>query len=409
MNVVYTDVAITPHDGKYEILARAENTSGQPWREEAGFAFGIHIFDRETETLIIDGPRMPVYGEVGPGESIPVAIAFHMPPQPGKYRIYLSPMAEGEAWFYETGWRFILIEASVNESAASTIERCIPYDQRKLKIERAWRALGRAFVLPIQSIWHNRSLMRSMVRRDILGRYRGSLGGWFWTVLNPLLLMATYFFVFGVVMQTKVSEDKGPGAFALYLIAGMLPWLAFSEAIGRAPSNMWENRQFIKKLRFPVETLPVNIMLSGLTSEVFGLAIYLSGLLLLRGGHLPLTVLWLPVLVLPQMLLTAGLCWLLAALGVFIRDLAQVIGFVLTLWFFLTPICYSEAGLPEPARSILAANPIYVLVHGYRTIFLAGHQPDWSPLWKLYVLSAAVFFLGHALFYKLRKSFADIV
>jgi lipopolysaccharide transport system permease protein len=264
-------------------------------------------------------------------------------------------------------------------------------------------------VLPFRTVTRNRSLIRSMVKRDILGRFRGSFGGWFWTVLNPLLLMSTYFFVFGIVMKPKGDAD--PAAFALYLIAGMLPWLAFSEAAGRAPVNMLEHRQFIKKLRFPVETLPVNIMLAGFVSELFGLLIYFAGLLLAR-GHLPVTILWLPVLLIPQMLFTAGLCWFLAALGVFFRDLAQINGFLLTLWFFLTPICYSEAALaaiPDPAHAILVRNPMYVLVHGYRDLFIRGHAPAWGPLWKLYLLSALVFLFGHAWFHKLKKSFADII
>jgi lipopolysaccharide transport system permease protein len=224
-------------------------------------------------------------------------------------------------------------------------------------------------------------------------------------------LMSTYFFVFGIVLKSKVEGDESPAAFALYLIAGMLPWLAFSEAVGRAPVNMLEHRQFIKKLLFPIETLPVNIMLAGFVSELFGLLIYFAGLLLAR-GHLPISILWLPVLVIPQMLFTAGLCWFLAALGVFFRDLAQINGFLLTLWFFLTPICYPETALksmPAAARGILERNPMYVLVHGYRDLFLLGHAPAWGPMWKLYLLSAVVFLLGHAWFHKLKKSFADII
>jgi lipopolysaccharide transport system permease protein len=230
-------------------------------------------------------------------------------------------------------------------------------------------------------------------------------------VLNPLMLMSTYFFVFGIVLRSKVEGDASPAAFALYLIAGMLPWLAFSEAVGRAPVNMLEHRQFIKKLLFPIETLPVNIMFAGFVSEVFGLGIFLVGVLLAR-GHLPATVLWLPVLVIPQMLFTAGLCWFLAALGVFFRDLAQINGFLLTLWFFLTPICYSEAAvaqMPLTARAILQRNPMYILVHGYRDLLLRGHSPEWGQMWKLYLLSGVVFLLGHAWFHKLKKSFADII
>jgi lipopolysaccharide transport system permease protein len=408
MNATYKDLSLDPVGPTFELTTTIENTSSQPWRADTGFAFGIHIFDRETETLIVEGPRAPILGEILPGESLTISLSFEMPQEPGRYRIFFSPMAEGQAWFYEQGWSFILIEAQVDESGAPTIERHLIATSRKLRIERFWRALGRAFVLPIQSINRNRSLMRSMVRRDILGRYRGSFGGWFWTVLNPLMLMSTYFFVFGVVMKPKVEGDTSPAAFALYLIAGMLPWLAFSEAMGRAPVNMLEHRQFIKKLRFPIETLPVNIMLSGLVSELFGLVIFLIGLLLAH-GKIHATVLWLPVLLIPQMLFTAGLCWFLAALGVFVRDLAQINGFLLTLWFFLTPICYPEAGMPEAARAILTRNPMYVLVDSYRAVFLRGQAPHWGPLWKLYLLSAAVFLLGHAWFYKLRKSFADMV
>jgi lipopolysaccharide transport system permease protein len=349
-----------------------------------------------------------VHGEILPGETTPVSVPFAMPHEPGRYRIYLSPMEEGKAWFYERGWHFVMVEARVDEAGEATIERCVIADARQLRWERFWRALGRAFVLPVRTVWNHRSLMRSMVRRDILGRYRGSFGGWFWTVLNPLLLMSTYFFVFGIVLKSRFPDDPRPAAFALYLLAGMLPWLAFSEAAGRAPVNMLEHRQFIKKLRFPIETLPVNIMLSGLVSEAFGLLIFVAGLLIFRGS-IPITALWLPVLIVPQMLFTAGLCWFLAALGVFVRDLAQIHGFLLTLWFFLTPICYVEAGIPESARAILSKNPIYVLVSGYRSIFFYGHAPAWGPLWKLWVLAIVVFVAGHAWFYKLRKSFADMM
>ena len=411
MNTAYSGIEIERAGEKFEISAQVENTSKEAWLGSAGFAFGVHIFDRASETLIIDGPRMPVEGEILPGETLPVSVAFEMPREPGRYRVFLSPMAEGQAWFYEHGWHFVLVDAVVSDAGEPTIERTTVTSSRRLSLERFWRSLGRAFVLPVKAIAQNRSLIRSMVKRDILGRFRGSFGGWFWTVLNPLMLMSTYFFVFGIVMKPKIEGDTSPAAFALYLIAGMLPWLAFSEAVGRAPVNMLEHRQFIKKLLFPIETLPVNIMLAGFVSEVFGLLIYFVGLLLAR-GHLPLSILWLPVLIIPQMLFTAGLCWFLAALGVFFRDLAQINGFLLTLWFFLTPICYSESALatmPDGVRAILERNPMYVLVHGYRDVFLRGQAPAWGPIAKLYLLSALVFLFGHAWFHKLKKSFADII
>jgi lipopolysaccharide transport system permease protein len=147
---------------------------------------------------------------------------------------------------------------------------------------------------------------------------------------------------------------------------------------------------------------------AGLVSEFFAVLLFTLGVWLARGA-VPASVLWLPVLIVPQVLFTAGLCWFLAALGVFVRDLGQIIGFALTLWFFLTPICYPEASLPAAAVPLLSKNPIYVLVNGYRAIFLEGRAPDGAALWKLGIVSVMVFAAGHAWFYKLRKSFADLL
>jgi len=216
-----------------------------------------------------------------------------------------------------------------------------------------------------------------MVARDILGRYRGSFGGMFWTVLNPLLLMVTYFFVFGIVLRTRFTHDPSRSGFVLYFLAGMVPWLAFSEA-------------------------------AGLVTEVFALGIFAIGLLAARGA-VPLSVLWLPVLVIPQLLLTLGLCWFLAALGVYVRDLGQVNGFLLTLWFFLTPICYPVESLPAAAMPVLSKNPLFVLVTAYRAIFLERQPPAFHSMWKLWVVSALLCLVGHAWFYKLKKNFADVI
>ncbi len=266
------------------------------------------------------------------------------------------------------------------------------------------RSVGRAFSYPALTVWRNQRLIRTMVRRDILGRYRGSFGGSFWTVINPLLLMGTYFFVFGVVLK---RPEESRTDFALYFLAGMLPWLAFSESVGRSPSVMLEHRNFVKKLVFAVETLPVNLVISGLVSEAFAVVLYCIFLGAIRHG-LPLTILWLPALILPQVLFTAGICWFLAALGVFVRDLGQIISYMLTVWFFITPICYREDALRAHAPW-MAKNPITVLVRGYRAIFLYDQAPQFGPLWKLWVLGLVFAVLGHAWFYKLRKSFADVI
>lgn len=386
------------------------NESAQTWPAGEGFAIGFHLFDSETGTLIVDGPRAPLRGAVAPGETAEWELEFEFPPEPGRYHAIVSPMREGECWYYERGWPFLLVEAQVDDNGAQ-LAGVGASTREALERNRRWRALGRAFTYPAAAIWNNRGLIRVMVRRDVLGRYRGSLGGSFWTVINPLLLMLTYFFVFGVVLRSRLGEDGSRSGFALYFLAGMLPWLAFSEALGRAPTVILEHRNFVKKLKFPVDTLPVNLVAAGLVTEVFATALYFVFLLLFRHSA-PVTALWLPALLIPQILLTLGLSWLMAALGAYFRDLGQINGYLMTMWFFLTPICYSERSLeslPHSATLVLAANPMYVLVRGYRAVLLEHQAPLLGPLWKLWLASAAVFVLGHACFYKLRKSFADIV
>ena len=279
---------------------------------------------------------------------------------------------------------------------------------RSVRVRRLIRTFGRAFWLPFVSIWENRGLIRTLVRRDILSRYTGSFGGAFWTVLNPLLMMLTYFFVFGMVMKQKVQGDTRLTSFALYFLAGMLPWLAFNEAVARAPFVMLEHRNFVKKLVFPVETLPVNVVLAGLVTEFFGMILFAIALGIIR-GHVPLSVAFLPLVIVPQVMLTAGLTWFLAALGVFVRDLGQIIGYLLTVLMFVTPIFYPETALPKFAAAIQPFNPMFTMVHSYRAVLLDGTAPDWPSLGWLAVVGAVMFLLGHAWFYKLRKSFADLI
>jgi lipopolysaccharide transport system permease protein len=344
---------------------------------------------------------------VKPRETTQVRLEIPLPGEDGRYQVLLSPMREDLCWYYEQGWPFLLVETSTANGAAR-VDRVRVATRGTLDRERAVRALGRAFVYPVSTVWRNRGLIRVMVRRDILGRYRGSFGGAFWTIINPLLLMLTYFFVFGVVLRDRYDPHATWSTFALYFLAGMLPWLAFSEAAGRAPGVMLEHRNFVKKLVFAVETLPVNLVVAGLITELFAIVLYCVFLLAIN-HELPSALVWLPVLLIPQILFTAGVSWFLAALGVFARDLGQIMGFVLTLWFFLTPICYPENKLPQVAAGILTTNPIYVLVHGYRSIFLQNQAPAFSAVWKLWVVATIVFLLGHAWFYKLRKSFPDLL
>jgi lipopolysaccharide transport system permease protein len=385
------------------------NRSQTAWRSAEGWNTGYHLFDNPTGTLVVDGERAPLELPAGGHRNFEIHIA--LPPEPGDYSVYVSTMQEHVAWSYEKGWPFILIDVSVDDDGAPTLRRWRLADKNAVRRRRLLRNLVNGLTLPVQLPWRNRSLIQTLVRRDLKSRYAGSAAGAFWTILNPLLLMLTYFFVFGVVMHQRVPGDPSATGFAFYYLAGMMPWLAFSDALARAPGILIEHRNFIRKLVFPVETLPVNLVATGVVTEFFGIAILLAGLLLLR-GHISATMLYLPLIMIPQILLTAGFSWFLAAMGVFVRDLAQINGYLLTIWFFVTPICYSETLLTTVSPRAawwMQLNPIYVLVRNYRRILLESTAPDWHSLGWTTAASVIVFLAGHAWFRKLRRSFADLI
>jgi lipopolysaccharide transport system permease protein len=364
-----------------------------------GPAVGWQLYDPASDFFLAEGEW----------RSQPAAADWEieLPEESGAYRVYLSPVDPARGWHYDRGGRFVVVDAEV-ENGAARVLRTRNTTVSALRWNRRLAAWKTLLFGPFTMPWRNRSLLASMVRRDVSARYRGSSGDVLWTFLNPLLLMATYFFVFGMVLRARFPGDPTASGFVLYFLAGMMPWLAVSEAAGRSPTLLLEHRNFVKKILFPIETLPVQVTLTGLVSQLIASFIFFVGLVILR-EDLPLSALWFPVLLIPQILLTVGLCWLLAALGAFLRDLAQVIGFALTLWFFLTPICYPEASLPAAAWKFLRFNPMVHLVRAYRSILLEGRAPELDKLAWLFFTGLAAVWLGHAVFFKLRKSFADVL
>jgi lipopolysaccharide transport system permease protein len=409
MTAEYRDIQVDAQGQALQVRLAVANTSRKTWKPE-NFSLGWQFFDPATDFFILEGDWKAVPREIVPGETASFEISIPFPPDAGGYNVYVSPIQQPEGWAYLRGEPFLRIAAETSDGLVHVLNYEVATNS-SLRRRKIWRSLPKFFSAPVRTIASNRRLIRSMVRRDILARYRGSFGDLFWTILNPLLLMATYFFVFGVVLRTRFGADQSSTGFALYFLAGMLPWLAFSEPAGRAPHVILEHRNFVKKLIFPLDILPVNQVVAGLVTELFAAVVFVAALGLIR-GVVPVSVLWFPTLLIPQLLFTLGVCWFLAAVGVFVRDLGQVMGFLLTLWFFITPICYPEsslASLPSGAWAILRKNPFFVLVRGYRAIFLERHAPEVLPLIKLWLLALLVFFAGYACFYKLRKSFADVI
>jgi lipopolysaccharide transport system permease protein len=407
MNAEYLDIDVRVQEAVLKVSLEVRNRSREAWTPE-NFSLGWQFFDPQIHRFIEEGEWIPAPDEVRPGASAKFEVSIPFPPEAGAYEIYLSHIQPSSGWAYAGGEPFLRILVDAADGQIRIVAQEIT-TVRSLRWRRIWAALPKLAASPLRTIAQNHRLIGSMARRDILARYRGSFGDVFWTILNPLLLMATYFFVFGIVLQSRFGPDQSRTGFALYFLAGMLPWLAFSEPVGRAAYVILEHRNFVKKLVFPLDTLPVNQVVSGLVTELFGAGVFVAGLLIIRHS-VPAAVLWLPVLLIPQLLFTLGICWFLAGLGVYMRDLGQIMALVLTMWFFITPICYQESTALSPVISaVMRKNPLYVLVRGYRAVFLEGHAPEFVPLAKLWVIALVFFFLGHVWFYRLRKSFADVI
>lgn len=392
-----------------------ENTSRVSWATESGgpgsesaaapVRLGYQVFNAQTGQLVLDGARSSLDGGCRPGARCAIRAEIQLPAEPGRYRIVVSPIQEQVAWFYERGAEFLEVAVSAGKERVA-IEGVRRMTRARRAARRLAQLLGRSFWYPLRTLARHRALIVSMVRRDLQGRYRGSMAGAWWTLVQPMLLMGAYYFVFGVVL--KVGGEGGSGAFVFYFLCGTLPWLAFSEAVGRSPNVVIENSNFVKRVIFPLEILPVNLTLLGLATEGFALLIFLTALVSLGPG-LGWSALYLPLVLTPQVLLTFGLCWFLAALGVFLRDVGQLMPLLLTIWFFATPIVYYAAALPQGWLWLFQLNPMYIIVTAYRDIFLENRAPAAAPLATLWAVSVAMFWFGHSWFYKAKKSFADLI
>ena len=257
-------------------------------------------------------------------------------------------------------------------------------------------------------LFRYRGLIQILVARDLKARYRGSVLGFFWSFLNPLLLLLVYSFVFTTVIDR--GDIAGLEPYAVFLFCGLLPWIWFSASLNESANTLIVNGNLIKKVVFPVEILPVVAVLSNLCHFVLGLPI-LFGFLAYYGIPLRLTeLIWFPAVVAAQLCLTLGLSMILAALTVHFRDVKDLLANGLTLWFFATPILYDMSALPGGARAAMQLNPFAHLAIAYQEI-LFHEGPFGHRKWLLAVAGASggLFLLGYWLFDRLRDSFAEEV
>ena len=264
----------------------------------------------------------------------------------------------------------------------------------------------------IASAWVNRALILRLARREVEARYKGSMLGLLWAALLPLIMIGIYSFVFSSVMRSRwvVTPAQGevPYDFAMLLFAGFILFTLFSETVSRAPGLMLENPAYIKKILFPLDTLPWIATIGASISAGIAFCVFIVLYLVLYGLP-PVTILLLPLIVLPIFFLTLGTTYILSCLGVFLRDLRQLTPLVTTAMLFLSPVLYPLEAVPEAFRPIINLNPMTIGVVQARQVIFWGEVPNLALLAFYTLCTFALASIGCMCFNRVKKAFADVV
>ena len=259
------------------------------------------------------------------------------------------------------------------------------------------------------SLWRNRELVHALIKREVIGRYRGSILGILWSFVQPIFMLLIYTFVFSVVFKARWNAGSDSKTeFALVLFAGLMVFNLFSECITRAPGIIIAHANYVKKVVFPLEILPWVTLGAALFQALVSLSVWLIFYIVIFGiPHA--TIGLLPLVVAPLLFITIGLSWMLASLGVYLRDVSQLVGISLTVLMFLSPIFYPISSLPEKYRHLLQFNPLTPAIEGVRDVLCWGNFPSlW--IYGVYLTISVIFsWLGFAWFQTSRKGFADVL
>lgn len=259
------------------------------------------------------------------------------------------------------------------------------------------------------TLWRNHTLVSMLIRRDMLARYRGSLLGVLWTLLTPLFMLSIYTFVFSVVLNARWgNEDGGQSEFALILFAGLIIFNFFAECFTIAPTLIHTNVNYVKKVVFPLEVLPWISVGVAFFHALVSFAVWMLAYCLLCGWPQS-TVVYFPLIMFPFVFFVLGVSWATAALGVYIRDLGQVVSLLISVLMFLSPIFYPVDALPLTYQKYLLWNPLMPVIQQTRSVLYWGTLPDWELLAAYYLASFLVAWSGFGLFQKMRRGFSDVI
>jgi len=267
----------------------------------------------------------------------------------------------------------------------------------------------RLLLRPLALLWRYRVLLRHMTWREISSRYRESVLGTVWAVINPLLMLSIYTFVFGYIMKSRwPGQGDNKLLFAVTLFAGLIVNTLFAETVNRCTTVITENANYVKKVVFPLEMLPLVVLGSAVFHAVVSLAILVVANVFVGTG-LHWSMILLPVVIGPILLTSAGIGWILASLGVYLRDASQVVGFLTALLMFLSPIFYPVTAFPEHMRPYLFLNPLTLPVVEVRQVAIEGVPPHWWSVLAAYGIGLVVAGIGLWFFERTRRGFADVV
>ena len=266
----------------------------------------------------------------------------------------------------------------------------------------------RAVWQPLWQLPKRLDLIISLTKRELASRYRGSVLGMVWSLVTPVVMIAIFTIIFAGIFKARFGASSSQWDYALYLFCGLLPWNAFQESLQLSASTIVGHANLVKRVVFPLETLPISISLAAVVNQLFGTIVLVVAIAILR-RQFHATILFLPFILIPQLVATFGAAWLVASLGVFIRDIVQGIALILMAWMYLTPIIYPESVVPQRYRPVIDANPFTPLVRNYRYVLIEGWAPDWIGLAYFAIFAVLAFLVGYWWFARTRKNFADVI
>lgn len=256
----------------------------------------------------------------------------------------------------------------------------------------------------LRSLWQHRELLFNMVSREIKARYKQSILGYFWVILNPLVQMLVMTFVFSIIMRVPSLGVPYP----IFLYCALLPWTFFANALSSATNSLVANASLIKKIYFPREILPFASVVAKIIDLLLASLVFISLILIYRQS-LTITVLWVPVIFLAQLIFTLGLSLAFSAFNLFYRDIQYLLRLILMLWMYVTPVIYPVDIVPARFRFVFALNPMSVLINAYREAVLAKGTPNLPHLGLAYLVGFITLFIGYKIFKKLEGVFADVI